>query len=76
MSGKQIESDITRGHEAGTIKPRDLELLGCPVCHSELVLQVAKDAVQTHIACTGCGRGYPIVDGLPILLERKRPSDI
>ena len=36
--------------------------LACPVCHGALVL--AEKAVD----CTGCGRRYPVVDGLPVLI--------
>ncbi len=39
-----------------------LDLLACPVCHQRL--SPAADAVS----CTSCGREYPIVDGIPILL--------
>jgi uncharacterized protein YbaR (Trm112 family) len=39
-----------------------LEMLACPVCHADLA--AATEAVR----CTGCGRLYPVVDGIPILL--------
>jgi uncharacterized protein len=34
----------------------------CPVCHQPLQLEAAA------VRCQGCGRGYPIVDGIPVLL--------
>jgi uncharacterized protein YbaR (Trm112 family) len=42
-----------------------LDLLVCPVCHGALMLK--GDAID----CQGCGRRYPIVDGLPILIESR-----
>jgi len=43
----------------------NLHLLVCPVCHARLTL--ASDTV----ACTGCGRRFPIVDGLPVLIASR-----
>jgi hypothetical protein len=40
-----------------------LRLLACPLCHAALVLL----SMET-VLCTGCGRRYPIRDGLPVLL--------
>jgi uncharacterized protein YbaR (Trm112 family) len=45
------------------IKPEDLRLLVCPVCHQSLVLETAV------VRCSGCARRYPIVDGIAVLLE-------
>jgi hypothetical protein len=41
-----------------------LRLLVCPLCHAALT---SPDHVT--ILCTGCGRRYPIRDGLPVLLR-------
>jgi uncharacterized protein YbaR (Trm112 family) len=41
----------------------ELTLLVCPVCHARLAL-----LKQEAVLCTGCGRRYPIRDGLPVLL--------
>jgi uncharacterized protein YbaR (Trm112 family) len=41
-----------------------LARLACPVCHASLRLA----ETPTGIACTRCGRTYPIVDGLPVLI--------
>jgi uncharacterized protein YbaR (Trm112 family) len=40
----------------------DLRWVVCPVCHE--LLQPEADAVR----CQGCGRRYPVIDGIPILL--------
>lgn len=39
-----------------------LNILACPVCHQ------AVREVGEHIVCTGCGRRYPIRDGIPVML--------
>jgi uncharacterized protein YbaR (Trm112 family) len=42
---------------------RLLRLLACPICHATLT-----SLDQESVRCTGCGRCYPIRDGLPVLL--------
>ena len=44
------------------LQPEDLRWLVCPVCRQSLVPD--GDALR----CTGCGRRYPVVDGVPVLL--------
>jgi uncharacterized protein YbaR (Trm112 family) len=39
--------------------------LVCPMCKS--VLEWRADAVQ----CRGCGRVYPVEDGIPVLLRER-----
>jgi len=46
-----------------------LDLLVCPACHAGLVLNA------DTIDCTGCRRRYPIVDGLPVLIESRALAD-
>lgn len=41
---------------------RLLEILACPACHAEVRQE------GDRIVCGGCGRRYPIRDGLPIML--------
>jgi uncharacterized protein YbaR (Trm112 family) len=47
---------------ASKLTQADLRWLVCPVCHGPL--ELAGEA----IACGGCKRRYPLVDGLPVLL--------
>ena len=46
------------------IDPRLLEILVCPACHGE-IHPLDADA---GLACEGCGRVYPIRDGIPVML--------
>jgi uncharacterized protein YbaR (Trm112 family) len=44
--------------------------LACPVCLSAL----RRD--ERGVICTGCGRSFPVVDGIPILIaERAKQPD-
>lgn len=46
------------------IDPSLLEILICPACHGELT---ALDS-DAGLSCDGCGRIYPIRDGIPVML--------
>ena len=39
-----------------------LEILACPACKEPVALK------EDKIVCTGCGKRYPIRDGIPIRL--------
>ncbi|MGD0442440.1 MAG: Trm112 family protein [Edaphobacter sp.] len=43
-------------------REEDLRWVVCPVCHKALRLEVGV------VVCRGCGRRYPVVDGIPVLL--------
>jgi uncharacterized protein len=43
-----------------------LDILVCPVPECRKPLTLAAD--ESFLQCTGCGRVYPITDGIPILL--------
>jgi len=44
-------------------------LLACPACHASLTLLNPET-----VLCSGCGRRYPIRDGLPVLLIPAAPQ--
>jgi uncharacterized protein YbaR (Trm112 family) len=44
------------------IPPALLELLACPVCMGDVRLEVVE------LRCVTCGRRYPIVEGIPIMV--------
>jgi uncharacterized protein YbaR (Trm112 family) len=55
-----------------TMIPKDLlEILVCPTCKKPLVLKVDPEA----LACTECGRVYPVRDGIPVLLVDQATTD-
>jgi hypothetical protein len=46
-----------------------LDQLACPACLGELRLD------EMRLVCPACGRAYPIVDGIPVLIaERAEPG--
>jgi hypothetical protein len=47
-----------------TISKDLLDLLACPVCKADVTL----DADPTTLRCTGCGRSFPIHDGVPDMM--------
>jgi hypothetical protein len=42
-----------------------LDLLACPVCLGGLSVQ------EERLVCAACGRGFPIVDGIPVLIAER-----
>lgn len=44
------------------LDPSLLELLACPACHAGLRQE------GQGLVCLGCGRRYPVRDGIPVLL--------
>jgi hypothetical protein len=44
------------------VDPKLLALLVCPACHGEL------GPCADLLRCKGCGLGYPVRDGVPIML--------
>jgi uncharacterized protein YbaR (Trm112 family) len=42
--------------------PSLLDHLACPACLGSLSVQ------ENKLACAACGRMYPIVDGIPVLI--------
>lgn len=53
------------------IDPELLDILACPDCKSDVEFKDDK------IICKGCGRRYPVKDGIPIMLidESELPED-
>jgi uncharacterized protein YbaR (Trm112 family) len=45
----------------------NLQRVVCPACHQPLRLDAGA------ISCQGCGRRYPVVDGIPVLLAERAP---
>jgi uncharacterized protein len=47
-----------------------LEILVCPVCHQP-VIAGPNQSTHAWLHCTGCGRYYPVQDGIPVMLEHR-----
>jgi hypothetical protein len=45
--------------------PSVLPDLACPACHAAL------RAAGSFLVCEGCGRRYPVVDGIPVLIAER-----
>jgi hypothetical protein len=50
---------------AVAVDPRLLEVLVCPACRAEVREEPG------GLACLGCGRVYPIRDGIPVMLPEE-----
>jgi len=55
---------VQSSENSGKFDTRLLEQLACPVCFGDLRL----DASGERICCVGCGRAYPLIDGIPVLI--------
>ena len=63
---------------AVSLDPRLMEILACPSDdHAPLRAGTPDDADADVLTCTSCGRGFPVVDGVPVLLldEAILPAD-
>jgi uncharacterized protein len=63
---------------AVSLDPRLMEILACPSDdHAPLRPGTPTDPNADVLTCTSCGRGFPVVDGIPVLLldEASPPVD-
>lgn len=44
-----------------------LDILACPVCKGD----ISYDEPSQRLICAGCGRRYPVRDGIPVMLEEE-----
>jgi len=62
----------TEGRRAGTLDPKLLEILVCPVTRTTLTY----DAARQELVSRAARLAFPIRDGVPIMLaEEARPLD-
>lgn len=47
------------------MEPLRLGLLACPACRGEL------RAEANRLVCGACGRAYPVIDGIPVLIAER-----
>jgi hypothetical protein len=51
------------------LDPQLLEILACPSDdHAPLRVGAPDDPAADVLTCTSCGRRFPVVDGIPVLL--------
>jgi uncharacterized protein len=51
------------------LDPVLMEILACPSDdHAPLRAGTRQDPDADVLTCTSCGRGFPVVDGIPVLL--------
>ena len=54
------------------MKRKLLEILACPLCKSDLDVQIEredeKEIIEGKLICKNCGTEYPIEDGIPNML--------
>jgi uncharacterized protein YbaR (Trm112 family) len=51
------------------LDPQLMEILACPCPeHAELRTGSASDPEADALTCTSCGRSFPVIDGIPVLL--------
>lgn len=46
----------------------ELDQLACPACLGAL------SAEEARLDCVSCGRSYPVVDGIPVLIAERAQS--
>jgi uncharacterized protein YbaR (Trm112 family) len=47
-----------------------LDLLACPACEGALRVE------GTAVLCDACGRRYPVVDGIPVLIANQISAEL
>jgi uncharacterized protein YbaR (Trm112 family) len=53
---------------SASFDPSVIASLACPACHGGVAL------VGGSLVCQNCGRAYPIVDGIPVLIADRAVS--
>lgn len=54
---------------AVVLDPQLLDILACPTDdHAPLRVGTSTDPAADVLTCTECGRGFPVIDGVPVLL--------
>jgi uncharacterized protein YbaR (Trm112 family) len=52
------------------LAPSVVDLLACPACLGALRLEECK------LLCAQCGRAYPIMDGIPVLIAAREENSL
>lgn len=59
-----------------TLDARLMEMLRCPDCHGTFAAPSVGESDVEELVCTGCGKAYPVRNGVPVLLvdEARLPN--
>jgi uncharacterized protein len=49
--------------------PESVAALACPACRGDL--RLGAESAPASLICGACGRAYPIVDGIPVLIVER-----
>lgn len=63
MKGTSMDDPIEN-----QISSQLLQLLACPAPHHAKLMLGKADGGEQTLTCTECGRIFPVVDGIPVLL--------
>ena len=79
-SAKQPAGETSPGGSRGEAHAarfeRVLDLLACPACLGTLRVDSRSPGEEVKaLVCRGCGRAYPVEDGIPILLVDRATLD-
>ena len=59
---------------SGRLDPELLRILVCPKCKGELDVRLGDDGAEAFLDCQACALGYPVEDGIPVMLiEEAKP---
>ena len=59
---------------SGRIDPELLRILVCPKCKGELEVRRGGDGAEAFLDCASCRLGYPVDDGIPVMLVEEAES--
>lgn len=47
------------------------DVIVCPACRGALKAKEEAHEEVSELRCGGCGRRYPVIEGIPVLLEER-----
>jgi uncharacterized protein YbaR (Trm112 family) len=65
-----MAAELSGSRQNPVFDRRILDQLACPVCFESL--RPAENAV----VCAGCGRAYPVIDGIPVLIAERAVESV
>jgi len=56
------------------LAPSVMDLLACPACRGKLFLAAGVGQQAVRLMCAECGRAYPIVNKIPVLIAGREQA--